>query len=87
MRARVPEMPPVANHKNMQLPKHAQDIKRYLNPIQGGGGAQCAPPVTYLHIRGFICIYTPECDIRKNFDTNEYLNIFVSKILHEQISE
>ena len=29
------------------------------------------------------CSCTPECDIRKNFDTNEYPNIFVSKNLHE----
>ena len=28
-----------------------------------------------------------ECDIRKNFDTNEYPNIFVSKNLHEWMSE
>ena len=27
-----------------------------------------------------------ECDIRKNFDTNEYPNIFVSKNLHERMS-
>ena len=29
----------------------------------------------------------PECDIRKNFDTNEYLNIFALKNLHERIFE
>ena len=29
----------------------------------------------------------PECDIREHFDTNEYLNIFVSKNLHERMSE
>ena len=29
----------------------------------------------------------PECDIRENFDSNEYLNIFTSKNLHEQMSE
>jgi len=28
-----------------------------------------------------------ECDIRENFDTNKYPNIFVSKNLPERISE
>ena len=31
--------------------------------------------------------FETECDIRKNLDTNEYPNIFVSKELHEQTSE
>ena len=31
--------------------------------------------------------HDPECDIRKNFDTNECPNIFVSTKLHEWISE
>ena len=31
--------------------------------------------------------FQPECDIRENFDTNECPNIFVSKKLHEWISE
>ena len=30
---------------------------------------------------------TPECDIRMDFDTNEYPNIFVSRKWHKQISE
>ena len=29
----------------------------------------------------------PECDIRENFASNEYMNIFVSKKLHERMSE
>ena len=29
----------------------------------------------------------PECDIRMDFDTNEYLNIFVSRKWHKRISE
>ena len=32
-------------------------------------------------------VFVPECDICKNFDTNEYLNIFVSTNLHKWISE
>ena len=39
---------------------------------------------------GLLMVYqwsTTECDIRKNFDTNEYPNIFVSKNLHEWMFE
>ena len=32
-------------------------------------------------------MFKSECDIRENFDTNEYLNIFVSKSCYERISE
>ena len=35
----------------------------------------------------FDCLFVSECDIRKIFDTNEYPNIFVSKNLHEWMSE
>ena len=34
-----------------------------------------------------IFFYGPECDIRENFASNEYMNIFVSKKLHERMSE
>ena len=32
-------------------------------------------------------LHRSECDIRENFDTNEYQDIFVSKNLHERMSE
>ena len=38
-------------------------------------------------IRNQYSVFRTECDIRTDFDRNEYPNIFVSRKWHEQISE
>ena len=42
-------------------------------------------------INDFLCtlkmLFGTECDIRMDFDTNEYPNIFLSRKWHERISE
>ena len=46
--------------------------------------AQISHDVLYLNINLQKC--STECDICNNFNTNEFLNIFVSKILHLNIN-
>ena len=40
-----------------------------------------------ISINTKMTVNTSECDIRETIYTNEYPNIFVSKDLHERISE
>ena len=42
--------------------------------LQTGGASGCL-----LVVFVYLCICVSECDIRMDFDTNEYPNIFVSR--------